>query len=784
MVTNLQNNARRLIKLIILMIFAGLCVFPAFAQEEVEGDAAGEWTLENSPYNIIGDITVPEDQELVIEAGVAVNFNGTHRFIVEGTLTAIGDAENNILFTSEAEDADDWGQGLEFVEGSASELEFVVIENQHKPDIDEDNPSRGGGLKYEGGGHELTHSTVRNCRASFGGGLYLYNAVCEIEDVDFISNSARLSGGAISAGAGLHLTGCFFTGNRLLDEDSWCQVVYFSQQERSEETIEFTHCRLEENGQNNDERVVMFIGMINCEYDISFCEIINNNGQGIFFNNPGMGGVTLDHFTVVGNAGIGMGGDGWNIGMTNSILFDNGEWDAYQWGVFINPPVLVNCFAGRVGGLVDEEDPVEGANPLFFDAEGLIDNEADLRLRAASPCIGAGIDGVDLGANPFDAEEIELEIELVDRWNGISFSVVPEELNLRRIFTDAVENENLSIIKDMWGDFYAPEFDFCSIDRWNYSEGYYLRTVDQDVLTVEGIRVPVDEPIDLLAGWNIIACYLREEMISNAAFGGLEGIILVKNIRGQFWIPFHMVDFWVQPNDAIWVKVEEDVRFAYPLIEDDNRAMAAGGESFWSGWDALANRFGLQPTGASMNILVENGAIRPDDYIIAKNNQGIVRGAGLCSSGLGCVILYGSGEFDLKGFREGEPVELYLCRDGVEARLNYEPKPIHYEKNGFLRIDAAPAVESAVPKQFTISDIYPNPFNQSATVKFGLAESANVTLAIYDLNGKLQKSLVSGKYNAGFHSVAFNASGLTSGVYFLKLNTGLASDLRKIVLIR
>ena len=81
---------------------------------------------------------------------------------------------------------------------------------------------------------------------------------------------------------------------------------------------------------------------------------------------------------------------------------------------------------------------------------------------------------------------------------------------------------------------------------------------------------------------------------------------------------------------------------------------------------------------------------------------------------------------------------------------------------------------SGIAKQFTLSDNYPNPFNPSTTIEFGLPEQSNVTLTVFNILG--QKVLEQRtNYIAGNYSYTFDASKLSSGVYIYSMNaTGVS----------
>ena len=71
-----------------------------YAQTEIPaGDVSGTWTKANSPYNINGEITIPNNSTLTIEPGVEVVFTGHYKFNVQGRLLAIGTETDTIVFT-------------------------------------------------------------------------------------------------------------------------------------------------------------------------------------------------------------------------------------------------------------------------------------------------------------------------------------------------------------------------------------------------------------------------------------------------------------------------------------------------------------------------------------------------------------------------------------------------------------------------------------------------------------------------------------------------------------
>jgi len=89
-----------------------------------------------------------------------------------------------------------------------------------------------------------------------------------------------------------------------------------------------------------------------------------------------------------------------------------------------------------------------------------------------------------------------------------------------------------------------------------------------------------------------------------------------------------------------------------------------------------------------------------------------------------------------------------------------------------------------LPKKFQLLQNYPNPFNPITNIRFILPQQEKIELAVFDASGKKIRTLVSGRKQAGAHTVTFDASSLASGVYFYQLKAGQFSITKKMLLIK
>jgi len=89
-----------------------------------------------------------------------------------------------------------------------------------------------------------------------------------------------------------------------------------------------------------------------------------------------------------------------------------------------------------------------------------------------------------------------------------------------------------------------------------------------------------------------------------------------------------------------------------------------------------------------------------------------------------------------------------------------------------------------IPREFSLSQNYPNPFNPTTTIEYALPQAARVELKVYNMYGHEVNILVTGRKEAGKYTVEFNATNLSSGVYFYQLRAGEFMATKKLILLR
>ena len=93
-------------------------------------------------------------------------------------------------------------------------------------------------------------------------------------------------------------------------------------------------------------------------------------------------------------------------------------------------------------------------------------------------------------------------------------------------------------------------------------------------------------------------------------------------------------------------------------------------------------------------------------------------------------------------------------------------------------------IPSPVPAAFRLEQNYPNPFNPATTIRYSIPQREQVTVRVFDVQGKVVATLVNGEQGEGDHQVTFDGSKLSSGVYLYRIQAGGLIATKKLLVVR
>ena len=405
------------------------------------------------------------------------------------------------------------------------------------------------------------------------------------------------------------------------------------------------------------------------------------------------------------------------------------------------------------------------------------------------------------------------ELDLQLGWNTVSVNLQPDSTDVEYLMQPLVEADLLEIMKDDEGHFYAPAFGHNDIEGWFVQEGYQLKMSGEATLELQGISVMRDHPIDLHEGWQLISYYPNFPVEATLALSRIvEHLIICKDGYGNFYIPewdFSNIGDMIR-GQGYYLKMDAEAELRYTTVAEERMATATAAAT--DAADAAESpHSAVFPThvntGRNMSLLVvERPPLSPPLQVGGESNlppmlsrRGIKGGvdigvyagdrmvsSGVLQDGVCGIAVWGDDPTteDLDGALEGQMLKLKMLVDGelMDVDVKVLSGKLVYETDALAVVELS--IDAVIPTDFAITSAYPNPFNSVLLVDYVLPEVEYVKFTVYDLTGRVVMELVKGELTAGMHRVILDGSALSSGLYFVRLETLGQMTTRKVMLIR
>ncbi len=187
-------------------------------------------------------------------------------------------------------------------------------------------------------------------------------------------------------------------------------------------------------------------------------------------------------------------------------------------------------------------------------------------------------------------------------------------------------------------------------------------------------------------------------------------------------------------------------------------------------------------TACNADSLTSGGAYFIASYVDLNGDSVAVRRGVIGSMG---TVLYKRNSYQSTGTL-APTVAIYKDGSTKYSAFAYAgtgPDNVYFNQEGLPSVGVTP-INNTIPDKYALTQNYPNPFNPTTTINFSLPMDKQVKLSVYNILGKEVAVLVNEKLNAGEYKYTFEASGLTSGIYFYKLSSDDFSEVKKMTLIK
>ncbi|GJQ61457.1 MAG: hypothetical protein SCALA702_05100 [Melioribacteraceae bacterium] len=347
-------------------------------------------------------------------------------------------------------------------------------------------------------------------------------------------------------------------------------------------------------------------------------------------------------------------------------------------------------------------------------------------------------------------------------WNIVSVPMVLEDMSGNSVFQHAVT------------EFFGYDDGYFMADELGMGEGYWVK-FDQSYYVEMTGSLMMEDYVMLEEGWNLIGVHhydVAAEMmytepagiIQSAFFGFNETYFPAEELHA-------CIGYWVKSSEAgkLYMPEYMPAKREYKTRELPQNRLVVN--------DASGKIFTLY---LADGIYSENKQLPPAPPVGIADVR--FEDDTFISDQISNSIKLSSVEFPIRVSAAGSDVKLSdpfggrfvnsLVRDGESVTIDNE------------NISSLVVSSVEIPANFALEQNYPNPFNPATTIKFSLPEKQNVTITIYNALGEQVRNIISGEFDAGYHTVNFNAADLSSGVYIYRINAGNFSDVKKMMLLK
>jgi hypothetical protein len=417
-----------------------------------------------------------------------------------------------------------------------------------------------------------------------------------------------------------------------------------------------------------------------------------------------------------------------------------------------------------------------------------------------------------------------------DGWYLVGAPVTPWVEDIKTNFSESL---------DVWGTDWVAynvsgEYDHVDLVL---GEGYYLALASGDTLIQHGNPIIGDGDADfdgyasednggditLHQGWNLIANPLvnkidKAKLTVNDGTGDLdfEDAVdagwIAPTIYG--WFETHYEGFdRLMPFDGYWVNTSRglDIKFR-PHLFDDGQLTRKADELATSTFQLKARDISGNGNSDVITLgLLENAA---DEFVYGEDEYDLPRQA-YSSMGGEYIDMKVSSNL-MKDIKSAEYADFQVWNVSISTEkvdndiellwgdVSVFEDDLHIVINGeaidmhtSISVSIDSGIEEVsivvgnldsymnpVPTEFGLSAAYPNPFNPTTTLGLALSEDGLVSMSVFNVKGQVVEQLVNGNMKAGYHNITWDAGIASSGMYFVRVETGSNTAMQKLMLVK
>jgi len=405
-------------------------------------------------------------------------------------------------------------------------------------------------------------------------------------------------------------------------------------------------------------------------------------------------------------------------------------------------------------------------------------------------CTDTEADNYDMNAEIDDGICVfTYNLELHEGANLVSFPILPADGSIALVMGSLGVNITGVIGEGVGATQQSPGVWVGSLNNISRTSGYWLLMTEEDLLTFTGTRTLPETVYNLNEGANLVSwAFTSSNEIESALPDDIETAIT--DIIGEGTAATQIAPgTWVgslgsfESGGGYWLKSAMALDLVYEPPTLGRVAVSGQFTDVNTGINDNPIELYYEQSSQQAFYFIESvEGIQLGDWLIAYNGNELI-GSRLWNGEYTDIPTMGDDGSNLTSgyIKEGMVPQFKLLQDGEIIELSGD---IPVWSNNELFMVGSLSESTPYPELFNLEKAYPNPFNPTTTINFGIPFESEVSISVYNLQGREVTSLINGNMDAGYHSIIWNADSYSSGVYFVKMVAGEYISQQKLMLVK
>ena len=324
----------------------------------------------------------------------------------------------------------------------------------------------------------------------------------------------------------------------------------------------------------------------------------------------------------------------------------------------------------------------------------------------------------------------------------------------------------------------------------NLTDGYWILSNNENILSGFGENYNIDRTYNLEKGSNLISYPSTDSVeVSYAIPDSIESLVIgIISEGGSAFNDDYLG--WIgstqffKANKGYWFLVSDDISFNYETEGVSRSNFKVYEQTLPYDEKFTVNQSPQQAFYYIDKIHLEKEALEVGDWIMTYNGSVIT---GIRQWKGSSIDIPAMGYFDLSKthgyFKHGDIPTFKLLKQSTGEIIVLDGDIPAWESNRLFRLSSL-SEKVLAPQELSLINAYPNPFNPITTIKFGMPNDMNLSIQIFNLEGRLVDNLFDGFKSSGYHKLEWDGTNHPSGLYFIKIVAGNYVNTQKLMLVK